>query len=817
MTDGALSDLTIVDLSQGVAGAFCTKLLAGLGARVIKVEPPGGGPGRRIPPFVADTPGQEQSIPFLYLNTEKESVALDLEAEQGRQHLLRLLAHADLLLLDDGPDAPASLGLDDMAIEAVNPRMVITTISPFGASGPYRDYAATDLTVAALSGYLALTGEPDREPLKARGRMVGACVPGLYAAVASLAALHDRDRTGGGQRVEVAAMEAQLSTTRFYETTYAATGVLFRRAGGHLAFTFPCGLLPCKDGHITMVAGQDTWDLVCSIMGIADLAADPATQTAVGRAEQAERLTARMAEWLKDHTREECFHLFQELRVVTGMVCNAAEVVDLEQFHAREFFVDVEHPLHGRLRMPGAPARLSRTPWRTARPAPLLGEHDDRLQPAGAASPVEAPDARRSTRGAAASDPPLSGLRVLDLTTYMAGPFAAMALADLGAEVIKIEAIQRLDAWRGLAGSRVTDSAVADHPWERSSLFNAQHRNKLELTLNLNDPRGQQIFKDLVRKSDVVLENYTARVMLNFGLDYDVLKAVNPGIIMLSLNGLGASGPWKDYVSFAQVGESLGGIYAITGYADGHLVHHTPMPADPASGLTAATAVLAALRHRARTGEGQRIEVAQAEVIASLTADALMDYTVNGRIWGPAGNQDAEMAPHNVYPCRGEDEWIAVAVATDDQWRALVAAMGRPARTDNPCFATAAGRKEHEAEIDAALTAWTRGFVARDLMERLQAAGVPAGVVQGPRELLEDPHLRARAYWKSVDRAEVGVLPYPGPPMHFSRTPVDIRRPAPLLGEHNHQVLREIVGCTDAEIAALEHDQVIGTAPLVPA
>ena len=828
MFERALGDLLVVDLSEGVAGGFCTKLLAGLGARVIKVEPPGGGGDRRIPPFLGDIPHSEKGGPFLYLNANKESIVLDLGEEQARASLEKLLARADLLIHELSAAQRAAVGLDEGTLRTINPRLVSLLLSPFGESGPYQNYRSNDLVLAALSGWMGLTGEPDREPLKARGSMIGACVPGTYGAVAALAALHWRDQSGEGQFVEVSLLEGMLSTLRFYEATYAATGLLYKRAGQHLDYTFPCGLLPCKDGFITLVAGQDTWDLICMVMGMEDLLDEPDLRSPLVRLERQEEITARMGAWLSQHTREECFHLLQQMRVVTGMVCDAREVVELEQFRARDFFVEINHPVCGPVRMPGAVVRPSLTPWISERSAPLLGEHTELVlaeleQPcdrtlSAAPSPPHREGVKTAGDDASAETAsfagPLAGLRVLDLTTYMAGPFAAMALADLGAEVIKIEAIQRLDSWRGLGGPRVTDSNSVDRPWERSPLFNAQHRNKLGITLNLSDEHGRELFKQLVAHSDVVLENYTARVMPNFGLAYEVLNEINPGIIMVSLNGLGASGPWKDYVSFAQVGESLGGIYAVTGYEDGHLVHHSPMPADPASGICAATAVLAALRHRSTTGQGQRIEVAQAEVIASIAADVVMEYTLNDRTWGPVGNGHPAMAPHNAYPCKGEDEWIVVTVATDYEWQTICKLMREPAWAEDTRFATGAGRQSNRQEIDRLLAEWTRSCSSRELMERLQAAGIAAGVVLGPKETLADPHLEARGYWQQVERALVGVQPAPSSPMRFSRTPITIRRPAPLLGEHNQEVLRQLLQLDDERMAELEQMGVIGTEPV---
>ncbi len=405
---------------------------------------------------------------------------------------------------------------------------------------------------------------------------------------------------------------------------------------------------------------------------------------------------------------------------------------------------------------------------------------------------------------------PLEGVRVLDLSTWWAGPLGTMFLADLGAEVIKIEAVQRVDSYRGTFAGQVP----SDKPYETSPVFNAVNRNKRGVTLDMASPKGAEVFRRLVRASDVVCENYSARVMENLGVEYATLRRHNPTLVMVSLTGFGRSGPWRDYVAFAATVEALSGIPSVTGYAGGPPLLPGAIMGDPLPGLFCAIAVLAALEHRRRTGQGQYVDMSQLEPTAWTVADALLDFQMNRRTWPRQGNRVAEMAPHGAYRCRGSDEWVAIAVEDDDQWRRLCDAMGRPEMARDPRYADLAGRQAHADDIRQAIEAWTRQRDKREAMRLLQEAGVTAGAVLNPRDLLSDPQLESRNFFPMVDRAEVGPRPYPGCPIKLSATPAGIRSPAPLLGEHNALALGELLGMTRSEMEALAREHVIGTAPL---
>ena len=403
---------------------------------------------------------------------------------------------------------------------------------------------------------------------------------------------------------------------------------------------------------------------------------------------------------------------------------------------------------------------------------------------------------------------PLEGVRVLDLTSWWAGPLNAQVIAVLGAEVVKIEAIQRLDNWRGtLADRRV------ERWWETSPLFNSTQRNKFGITLNLATERGVALFKDLVSRSDVVCENYSPRVMPQLGLSYEVLRELNPSLIMISQTGFGSGGPWRDYVSFAQVAETLAGLANLTGAEDGPPTFASQMLGDTLSALHGALAVLLALDERRCSGRGQRIDLAQLETVVPAIAQAQLDYQMNGRVWGRVGNRHQRMAPHGCYPARGEDRWIVIAIDGDDEWRQFVDAMGHPQWSRDTRFETAGDRIHYCRELDDLLSTWTRNCDRDELAAELQRRGIKAGPVLGPADLLGDPHLEARGFFQTLERAVVGRQPYPGLGIRFSKTPVTINRPAPTLGQHNEEILRRVLGLSDAEIDQLEREQIIGRVP----
>ncbi len=408
---------------------------------------------------------------------------------------------------------------------------------------------------------------------------------------------------------------------------------------------------------------------------------------------------------------------------------------------------------------------------------------------------------------------PLEGIRVTDATNSWSGPYTANLLANLGAEVIKVESIQYLDTWR--AGG-VALLGAAETRWERSPLWNSVNTDKLGITLDLTRPRGAEIFKELVKISDIVVENYTPRVMKNFGLDYPILKEVHPRVIMISLPAHGLTGPWKDYPGYAASIEQMAGIPQLTGYPDGPPKMSGTGFTDAVSGTNGMMAVMFALLYRQMTGKGQYIDLSQIEASTSMIGDAIVDYSMNKRVQPRRGNRHPFVAPHGYYRCKGEDLWVGIAVSSDEEWQQFGKAIGESPWTKEERFADSLSRWHNQDELDRLVEEWTLQHDHYQVMNALQKAGVAAGAVLTSAELLTDPHLKERGTFQTIDRAIVGTHTYPVPsaPEKLSKAPVTIRRPAPILGEHNSYVLKELLGMSEEEIVTLTDDQIIGNTPL---
>ena len=411
---------------------------------------------------------------------------------------------------------------------------------------------------------------------------------------------------------------------------------------------------------------------------------------------------------------------------------------------------------------------------------------------------------------------PLAGVRIVEMGQLIAIPHAIKLLGDMGAQIIRIESCARLDNYRT---SSFYDNSADGRHWDRAANFYEQNRNKYSLTLELNDPDCIAALRELISVSDIFAENFTPRVMRNFKLEYEDLRQIRPDIIMVSSTGYGYTGPWADYGAIGYTTEATSGLSHISGYKDGAPV----LPEIPYADYTAAEhtafAIMAALAYRARTGKGQFIDISQSETLTSTIPEAILDYTVNGRAPQRIGNQDALMSPHGCYPCKGADKWIAIAVAADEQWQSLCHVLERPGWLDDARFADSFSRWNHRDEIDALLSEATAAHEQYDLMNALQAKGVPAGAVLDGKNLLFDPHLKARRFYEvSAHDPITGMppLPYTGRGWKFSKTPGGLRSAAPMLGKHNRFVLGEIIGASDDHIDGMEARGAIGAAPPNP-
>jgi len=403
-----------------------------------------------------------------------------------------------------------------------------------------------------------------------------------------------------------------------------------------------------------------------------------------------------------------------------------------------------------------------------------------------------------------ANNSPLAGVRIADFTWVWAGPFATLQLAHLGAEVIRIETQNRVCVTR-----RLPPFADGQGGINRSGYYNQYNQGKASVSLNLKSSEALAIAKKLVSVSDVVTENFAAGVMDKMGLGYETLRRIKPDIIMISMSGYGASGPESGYVSYGPAQAPLSGLSSLTGFPDFPPMHVGFSYGDPNGGLHGAFAVLAALMHRARTGEGQYIDLSQWETSIAITGEGLMAQVMNGAPPPRIGNRDPYMAPHGLFRCQGEDRWVSIAVANEKEWRQFCQGIDRPELAADARFSSLTDRKKNEDALDALITVWTESLTAEAVTAQLQAVGVAAFPILTNQELAGDPHLHSRGFFAELSHPEVGVRRHAGVPWVFSDTPCQVRRAAPCLGQDTDEVLRRVLGYSAEEVAALKAREVL--------
>lgn len=798
-----LVGLRVLDISEGIAAPFCAKLLGDLGADVVKVESPDGGDSARsLGPFPDDEPDLEKSSAFFYFNTSKRGITLDVSSKEGLVLLERLVRRYDVVISSATEGQLAGRGIGFEQLRAWNDRVILTTITGFGSDGPYSGYEWSHLIACAMGGWAHTCGLPNREPLQAGGAITETLTGG-FAAAATLLAVLGRNIHGHGEHVDVSAQEATLAGALFPSLRYEYSGDIGNRNSEF--GPGPSYMLPTRDGYVGVnVLTQPQWDLLCNFLGHDELLTDP-RYAGLGRRNHAAEIGKIFQSALSGRSAEEVFHEGEAWRVPFGLVPNMTQLAELLPHTERGFMVELDHPVTNTVRVPGVPYKSTVTDAKPYRP-PLLGEHqleilaelDDMDQ-----EPVPAKVTVEQV------PPPLEGLKIIDLSMFFSGPLAMQISGDAGADVVKVESVQRIDGWRGSSVS-----AEIEKPWERSPNFNWVNRNKRGMTLNLTDENGAGILKKLVAGADVLIENYTPRVMANFGLEYETLKEINPRLIMMSMPGFGSDVSWRDYVAFGMSTEQMSGISHLTGYGGGPPIFTGMNGGDPFVGVIAASVLFAALYHREKSGQGQHIDLSQIEACTLFVGDAVTGAMLADYDPGRIGNSHLTRAPYGIYPCRG-DGWIAIECQTDTQWAALAQLLSRPEwATADSGYATASGRLAKRDSIDVAIAQWTQMSDHILLMNKLQERGIPAGAVLSGPELLEDPHLAARGGFIEQDRPGIGVKHYPNQPYRFRFAAPSPNKRAPLLGEHTREVLREKLDMNDAELVALEHNDVIGTVPI---
>lgn len=799
--DPPLSGFTVVDLSTGIAGAYCTKLLTDGGAEVIKVEPPQGDALRGWSASGAETGGG--GALFGFLAGGKRSVV----AEPGDTALVDgLIEGADAVVWTRGSAIAEQPRFAPAAMSRRHHRLTIAAITPFGLDGPWADRPATEFTLQAWSGGIVGLGRgaPDRAPVFVGGQ-VGEYFAGAYACAAILAGR----RRGVGELIDLAMLETQILGLTYYPVTYHQ--MLDRPWRDARRLTVP-GIARAKDGLVDVGCGTaQQWFDLCAMTGHDEWIDENSTLTITQQATmRAEELYA----WVAEQTVDEIRDLASAFRIPNAPVGNGENVTRLDHFVERGSFVT--HP-DGGFTQPGPPYRLEPAVLRAPQAAPRLGAHTDHYRRNSIPGCETAAGATRNAISREEAAPcvlPFEGLRVLDLTTFWAGPSCTHIMALLGAEVIHVESTRRPDGTRLIAGIPATEAQW----WERSPIFSGLNTNKKGLTLDLGTARGRDLLNRFIATSDVVVENFTPRVMDQIGLDFAAVTALRPDAILVRMPGFGLDGPWRDNPAFAYVIEAAAGISWLTGYPDRN-PYEPYSVGDPNAGIHALNGVLLALEHRRRTGEGMLVEAAMVDAALNVAAEQVIEYTAYGALLHRDGNRGPTAAPQNLYRSRGVDEfgredcWVAVAVSDDAQWAALRAALGTPDWAADPALATATGRRAHHDTIDDHLGRWCGERTGDEIVDTLWEAGVPVAKVMQPHRQTELPQLAHRGFFEMVGHPVNDDTAHSGLPFRTSAGPDRFHRePAPLLGQHNAELLAGL-GLSQAEIAALEADGVIGHAP----
>jgi crotonobetainyl-CoA:carnitine CoA-transferase CaiB-like acyl-CoA transferase len=786
---GALSHIRVVEFGD-IPAAYATRWLADLGADVIKVEPPGGDPNRWLPPFAGDTEHPERSLTFINANTNKRSIVLDLKNNSGDRELFaKLLGSAQLCVEATPLGYLENFGFTDEEFRNKYPSLVIVSLTPFGRNGPYRHYKGSDAIANACGGFLFGQGDDTKGQCTAPSHLayqVAACV----AATLGLAGIRHARLAGIGQRIDLSLQEALTFTNSSSVARYTRENRLERRPGSKNYGGAGTNIYRCKDGryvHFTTNMPHMWREFAQNWMTDSTLAG-PEWENAKYREAHSEEVSKAFGDFIAQFTADKFANEAQRRHLAAAPLNTVGEFVDCEQVKAREWLQEIDHPVIGRYRAPGFPMRLSLTPMRVRRPAPLLGQHQKEIvaELARRIPPVEEPvvlDGR-------VRRPMLEGLRMADLTQQYAGPLGTEILAYYGMEVIKVES--------NVVASKDREAAVhAD-----------MNRAKLGCTINLRHPEGKDLFKQLIAVSDVVVDNFSSGVLERLGFSFDTLQQINPRIVQAVMPGWGLTGPLKSWVAWGWQLLAYNGVMRIWGYPESPMESRCKIAwPDRVGAVTMTLGVLAALEYQHRTGQGQFVEAAMLEAQGAMMGPAILDYTVNGREWDAMGYGEIlgeAYAPYGCYPCRGEDTWVIIACASDEEWQNMIGLIGESSCAADPRFSQKNGRKKHREELDRRLSEWTRKWTPRQAFRLLQEAGVAAGIPMSGEDLYYDIHLRERGHIVETDAAPWGKITHHGMPGIPSLSHATAARPAPWIGAHNNQVFNQILGLSSEKIEELK-------------
>ncbi|MCH2657000.1 MAG: CoA transferase [Dehalococcoidia bacterium] len=814
-------NFTVLELGDGYSSGYCGRLLAGTGAHVVKVEEQSGSPLREAP---GDTPF---SAPFEYLAMYKQSITPKLD-QYGLPDS-EILNSADIIIEEfDGNLNNELKRLSE--IQKKNSHAIIVVCSPFGLTGPYKNFCSSDLINWAMSGYAFITGKPNRTPLQGGGPWCS-YVAGTTAAVGALSAARANRFSKQSEIVDVSVFEAMAALHQWSFVLYTHQGVVKQRSGNyHAESHHPLGLLACKDGWVAIaVSLAQQWENFCLAIEQPELLIDPKFRSGGLRFDNANELNKLITPWLNERTQDEIVSHLQKWSVPASPVLSIEETLKEPQLKHRNFWIE-RKDLKKNIYSPSLPVKMQTTPNSPA-VAPKLGEHNAQIKSLVSAK-------QKTGKKPVINDLPLAGMRVLELSIAWAGPLTGRFLADLGADVIRIEhrnsrgigippggftelvtGKESTQDWKwgelappDIRSGIYPDADPGERPWNRQGTLNKMHRNKRSLCIDLKTEEGKKIFRELTKQSDIVLNNYRPRAMERLGLDYKNLKVINEKIICMTMSGYGATGPLRDHASFGPILEAHSGFAMMTGYGDGIPMKLGAAFPDGVAGLVGAYALLDALHEREVSGQGQNIDLSQLETYLSIAGEKILSSSFTQKAPTATGNRSEIFAPQGFYPCKGNDNWVALTIKNEQSWSKFIDLINNSELKNTALVNLNERQKQHDL-IDKAISLWTSTKDKFEVMQKLQKIGIPAGVVMKNSDMVNNAHLRERKFIVPINQTDVGIREFPGFPIHFNNIQNIEFRTAPNLGAHNQEIIEELLGFDSETYRTLVDKQIIATEP----
>jgi len=809
-------------------GFFCGLILARLGVDVIKVERPGGDAARIKGPFYHDIPDREKSLYWFAHNVGKRGITLNIESPKGQDIFRKLANTADFIIESFPVDYLDSIKLGYRELKSINPRIILTSITPFGQTGPYKHYKSCDIVAMAMGGMMILCGEPDRPPLRLNPDHAY-CMTGINAVLATMLAHNYRETISGkGQHVDVSMHDCIVRENNGWTMHWQFEKTVPKRMGAfdELAGIRTQVIYPCKDGHVVWVfdvghAGikdnkaMTKWLRDEKIPGIMEQIDWDSFDAYSVPPEKIDRIMNQVLSLTPRYSKRQLEDEAMKRGVRLSPVKNIAEVLTYPPLIFRNFGIDVTHPeLSDSITYPGRLFLSNEIETNIKYRPPLIGEHNEQIyndlgllkekknvgDQVSVVQETTLPEEPHKIKKMT-----LDGVKVLEWGNVQTAPAGTSCLCDFGAQVIKVESSLSPDMTR-IFPPHVEGVPLLDSGAE----FSVYNSGKMSITIDLKTPPGVELFKRLVAWADLVVQNYRPGAMNKLGLGYEELRKIKPDIIMINASIAGQEGPGKDIIGFGQNTQALGGMTYLTGYPHGGPQKPTSnVPADIIGSTFVAIAALTALDFKRNTGKGQCIDLTQLEPMVFFFGPGVLDYNINKRIQERIGNSDPYACPHGAFRCKGKDAWCTIAVFTRDEWKAFCRVIGNPDWTNDPIFATLEMRKKNEDELNRLVEEWTIKHTPQDVMTMMQDNGVPAGVVQNIDDLIErDPQVKERRFFRKVKHPLIGEFMLRSWPFILPETPCEIRA-APLIGQDNHRIVTEILGMSEDEFLELKNSKVL--------